>query len=377
MHITFDTKHFRDAVQNAVPITVGKTVGLPICAYLAIQATETEIRLHATNLETALSQVVHGDIHKSGNCTILANRLLAILNHVDGTAFTLKATAPDDDTRTDITLTAENATFRLTGQPASEFPQITPPGTGVALEMPAPCVLDAMRNALTSAGGQFEGIFLALLPEHIEYVATNAMQLTCIATPTPMPDALQERSLFIEYRAAAQVLNAFKDAETLAFSMDLENSLISISDTYEKEATLRLGDIPIPNHRSLLTIAETHSSVTIERQRLLACLKRIVCFTNPSNSACVLQATEGDGKVLHLSAITPELGEAYETVGTLTEPNSIRLGLNARAFIKALHIATTDTITLMYSEELKPLLIKSETPHEHLTLLMPMRLESR
>lgn len=377
MHITFDTKTLRDAVQNAAAVAGGKTAGLPICTHLCFQATETEVRLHATDLETSLSQIVHGDIHESGNCTILANRLLAILNHADGTAFRFHANAPDDETRSDITLKAENATFRLTGLPATDFPQF-PQCEGASLDMPAPRVLSAMRNALTSAGGNFEGVFLALFPEHIESMATNAMQLTCIAVATErLPDALQERELFIAQRAAAMVVNTFKDAETLAFQMDLDNSLVAISDTQETQLTLRLGAIDMPKHRNLLETAEKHGSVTVETARLLSTLKRIVHFTNPQNSSCVLQAAEGDGHQLHLSAITPELGEAYETVATLTEPTPIRLGLNARALIKALHIAETEKVTLTYSEELKPLIIQSETAHEHLTLLMPMRLESR
>ena len=377
MHITFDTKTLRDAVQNAATVAAGTRSGLPICTYLRFQATETEIQLHATDLETSLSQIVHGEIHESGNCTILAKRLLAILNHVDGTAFHFRATAPDDDTRSDITLKAENATFRLTGLPANEFPQLTQ-CKGESFNMPAPRFQAAMRHALTSAGGNFEGVFLALFPEHLESMATNAMQLTCIAVSTErLPDALQERELFIAQRAATMVLQTFKDAETLAFQMDVDNALIAISDTQETQLIVRLGAIDMPQHRRLLDTAETHGSVTVETARLLNTLKRIVQFTNPSNSSCVLQAAEGDGHQLHLSAITPEVGEAYETVATLTEPTPIRLGLNARALLKALHIAETEKVTLTYSEELKPLLIKSETAHEHITLLMPMRLESR
>ena len=378
MRITFDTKTLRDAVANAATVATGKTTGLPICTHLLIQSTETEIRLIATDLEMALSQIVHGDIHEHGNCTIPARRLLNILNHVDGTEFTWRADAPDDDTHTDICLTAENATFRLTGLPAAEFPQISPVGDdNITIDMPAQQVLGNMRNALTSAGGQFEGVFLALFSEHLEYVATNAMQLTCIAENTQMPDALQERDIFIPQRAAAMVLNTFKDAEQLTVQMDLENSLITLSDTAHRQATVRLGAIPIPNHRSLLDTAEKRGSVTVERQDMLACLKRIVCFTNPANSACVMQAAAGNGNQLHFSAVTPELGEAYETLETATEPTPIRLGLNARAFIKALRAAPTEKVVLTYSEELKPLLIKSETPYEHITLLMPIRLESR
>lgn len=377
MKITFDTKTLRNAVQNAAAVAAGKTAGIPICTHLYFQATETEIRVHATDLETGLSQSVTGEIHESGNCTIPAKRLLDILNHVDGTAFHVHARdAQEDTTRSNITLKAENATFRLTGLPADDFPQIAD-CSGEGFSLPAPRVLAAMRNALTSAGGQFEGIFIALFPAHLECMATNAMQLTCIAAPTPMPDALKERTLFIQQRAAQQVLHTFKDAETLAFQMDLDNSLVSIWDTQRCQATLRLGTMDMPNHRRLLDTAEKQGSVTLETQRLLATLKRIVHFTNPVNSSCVLQAAEGDGHQLHLSAITPELGEAYETVATLTEPTPVRLGLNARALMKALHIAETEKVMLTYSsDELGPLLIRSETAHEHITLLMPMRLES-
>lgn len=375
MHITFDTKTLRDAVQKAATVAAGTKSGLPICTYLCFQATETAIRLYATDLETSLALTAHGEIHESGNCTVQANRLLAILNHVDGTQFTLKANADDDDTRDDITLTAENATFRLTGLPAAEFPRFTT-CDAEAVDMPAPRFLAALRQALISAGGQFEGVFVVLFPKYLECMATDAMQMTCIAAPNDIPDILHERDVFIPQRSAAVVLNTFKDAETLTVRMALENSLCAITDTAETELTLRLGSAALPNHRKLLDSEQT-GSVTIERERLLATIKRIIHFTNPANNACVLQATEGDGHQLHLSAITPELGEAYETVATLSEPTPIRLGLNARVLLKALHAAETEKVTLTYSETLKPFIIKSETAHEHITLIMPIRLESR
>lgn len=389
MKCTFEIDAIAPAIHAAARV-VKSNATVPIMSCLCLEASEeTGIRLIATDLETALVSHIAGTCDKPGSVVVYAKHLAAIVTELDG-----EVIFQTKDTH--LLITAGSAKFQLNGVTPDEFPLIVSPEPSSArFEIDGEVFRQCLRTVIyasvgnAKSGRHFDGLRFKFLAEHLESAASNGFQLALkYAKPsTPVPDALtllaedeETTDYVLSFKSVSVLLHTFKDAETLELVFDLDTESKSIRRlticTPETSIVCRVADVALPDYTNAIPKQSDETGIaSLNRSALMSAVRRVQCFTNPSNRAMVLQLMP-DEETLHLSAVTPELGEAHETLPLKRATAPFRVGVDARAFLTTLQNMLTEEITLEYQAPLKPLLLRDNQPDEHLCIVMPLRLNA-
>jgi DNA polymerase-3 subunit beta len=147
----------------------------------------------------------------------------------------------------------------------------------------------------------------------------------------------------------------------------LENQVVFTVD--DVTLSSRLVEGRFPNYQQLLPDAYEHE-LRVNRTELLEVVRRISLLAQ-KNAPLRLSFAEGE---LGVSAQTPDVGEASESLPVPFGGEPLEIGFNPEFFRDGLEIAESDDIVLKLISPLRPGLIQSGDDGGFLYLVMPIRL---
>ena len=98
---------------------------------------------------------------------------------------------------------------------------------------------------------------------------------------------------------------------------------------------------------------------------------RRVSLLSEGKSKCVRLGIRGDR--VHLSATSPELGEAEEDVQGEFDGGELEIGFNARYLLDILNVAESDRVVLELEHETSPGIVRTPEDPGFCGVVMPMR----
>jgi DNA polymerase III subunit beta len=134
----------------------------------------------------------------------------------------------------------------------------------------------------------------------------------------------------------------------------------------------RLIDGQFPNYRQLLPESYEHD-VVIDKSELLGVVRRVSLMAQ-RNAPLRLRFEQG---TVTLSAQTPDVGEASESVPVNYQGDELEIGFNPQFLQDGLESVSTDEVRLRLISSLRPGLIEeasAEDSDNFLYLIMPVRL---
>src|SRR5918998_949991 len=147
----------------------------------------------------------------------------------------------------------------------------------------------------------------------------------------------------------------------------LENQVVfSVGDVV---LSSRLVEGRFPNYQQLLPDSYEHE-LRIDRRELLDVVRRIGLLAQ-KNAPLRLAFSEG---ALEVSAQTPDVGEAKESLPVPFSGESLEIGFNPEFFREGLESAESDELILKLISPLRPGLIESGDGGGFIYLVMPIRL---
>jgi DNA polymerase-3 subunit beta len=123
-----------------------------------------------------------------------------------------------------------------------------------------------------------------------------------------------------------------------------------------------------PNFRQVIP-AEAKERVSLERELLLGALHRASILASEKSQSVKLNFTKNN---LTITATTPDVGEAKETMAINYKGKEITIAFNPIFMMDPLRNLDADEVFLEMSDELSPGVLKVNEPF--LYVLMPMRL---
>ena len=115
--------------------------------------------------------------------------------------------------------------------------------------------------------------------------------------------------------------------------------------------------------------SQCEQRIAVERESLLTALRRVALLTSEKSNSVKL--TFGKNKV-QVSAVTPEVGEAHETLPVKYAGKELTIAFNPEFFMDPLRNLTSDEVFLELTDELSPGVVKCNVPFIY--VLMPMRI---
>ena len=125
----------------------------------------------------------------------------------------------------------------------------------------------------------------------------------------------------------------------------------------------------LPDYKQV-TPESTKLSISLERDNLLHALRRVSILSSEKTRSVKFGIDKGS---LTLISVSPEVGEAKETLPLNYDGDQVELGFNARYLMDVLEVITEDRVEIGLIDELSPAVIKPGGDEVYLSVIMPMR----
>ena len=336
-----------------------------------LQAAGDGISLSATDTEIALQSNIPADIEQEGSLLLPARLLLDIVRVADGDKVSIES-ASDQGV---VNVTSERASFAVRTLPASDFPKLPPADADTAVQVDAPA-LSATIERVAKAASRDEtrpvltGILVSLEDGTLRMVATDSYRLSVKESAVPgMNGSAFEAN--VPARALQELGRVV--AETQPESVAIvtrDNQVVFVSGRVTLSS--RLIDGQFPNYRQLLPESYEHD-VVIDKSELLGVVRRVSLMAQ-RNAPLRLRFEQG---TVTLSAQTPDVGEASESVPVNYQGDELEIGFNPQFLQDGLESVGADEVRMRLISPLRPGLIEPAGEGEEdqfLYLIMPVRL---
>jgi DNA polymerase III subunit beta len=334
---------------------------------ILIVATEDGATLAATDGEMGLRTAMEAEIAGEGR-VLLPGRLLSDLARSLGDA---EVEIELRESERDVEIRSAGSSFHLRLLPADDFPKLPDqgaeplsiPGTALAetVELVARAASrDDMRPVLT-------GVLVSASGEEMTMVATDSYRLAVKRT------ALQN-GVGGELEANIPA-KALRELGRIVATAELERvgvSLLPNQAVFEAGPILlntRLIDGQFPNFRQLLPESYEHD-VRLPRPELLEVTRRVSQLAQ-RNAPLRLSFSQGQLKV---SASTPDVGDAEESMPAAFEGEPLEIGFNPEFLRDGIESVEGDEVMLRLISPLRPGLLQPVDNEDFRYLVMPIRL---
>ena len=337
-------------------------------AGVQVSASADGAELRATDMEVGLRVPLTADVEREGTVVLPARLLLDVARSLPGTDASLELRPAEQD----VEIVSGSATFHLRTLRAEDFPPLPEPGGDNVVEVPASAFVETINRVARSASRDetrpiLTGILVSAAGEELRMVATDSYRLSVKETRL---DAPLERGF--EANVPARALQELARIAQAAAADTLSVSVRSNQVVFEVAGDVlssRLIDGQFPNYRQLLPDAFEHE-LTLATGELTEVVRRVSLMAQ-KNAPLRLRFTEGE---LTVSAQTPDVGEARETLPVPFAGEAFEIGFNPEFLRDGLESAAGDDLVLKLISPLRPGLIESADDSGFLYLIMPIRL---
>jgi DNA polymerase-3 subunit beta len=333
---------------------------------LAVNASGGELR--ATDMDVGLRVPLEAEVIREGTVVLPARLLVDVVRSLPAASVTLELRSAEQD----VELVSGNATFHIRTLRSEDFPPFPEPDTDSAVELPADAFVSTALKVAGSASRDetrpvLTGILVSASERELRMVATDSYRLSVKETTLEAP-----LSSGFEVNVPARALQelarlvSHAEGERLQVSVRQNQVLFTLGRTI---LSSRLIDGQFPNYRQLLPESFEHElrlaggefTDVVRRMSLLA----------QKNAPLRLSFTAGE---LTVSAQTPDVGEAQESMPVAFQGETLEIGFNPEFLRAGLEAIDQGDVLLKLISPLRPGLIEAGDGSGFRYLIMPIRL---
>lgn len=368
MKLTFEKDDLLSSLQVLESVASQQDTA-PIFSNVLIQATESTIECMATGAEIGIRMKVDGTVKEAGSILVPAEKLAAIVKTWPAEQSIDLATTKDDH----VEITCGDSVRKIVGFPDKSFPQfpvVDPEAFAIDGE-----ILRSVLHKTTFAAATddvryyLNGLYFNLLEDRTEVVATNAVQLA-LTHCEPLKLSADKDGFIVPLKAVKKIERTFANAPEIRISRIENQILFADADT---TLTTQLIDAEYAPYESLIPESfEGH--VVVPKASIMDTTREIFARANPKADKICLEINP---QQIRISAKTSETDdEIHETLAAESGAGSIRMGLNAQMLIETLSHIETESVSLAFTNAIKPLVVKPIGEDGHICVLCTMLLDS-
>jgi DNA polymerase III subunit beta len=352
------------AVQNVV----SNRTTLPILSNVLLRAEGGHVEFTATDLDVTVACKVEAKVVKPGATTVPVKKLFGIVRELQGEI----EIATDEKNVTSIR--SGGSFFKIHGLGADEFPPLPKFKDDKKVALPQETVKGMLKKtsfAVSTDESRYvlNGIFISLKDHKMTLVATDGRRLALVDEEVDISE--KSSGEFIVPAKAVNELNRLlldKGDVELKFGENQASFALKDDKGFSVLLITKLIEGNYPNYRQVIP-GEPKERIALNREELVQALRRAEIMT--SEKANSVKLTFGKNN-LTITANSPEVGEARETLAVNYKGNEIAIAFNPRYLIDPLNALTVDEVFIELIDELSPGVLKINGPF--LYVVMPMRL---
>jgi DNA polymerase III subunit beta len=327
------------------------------------------IELQATDMEIGIRVKVDAEVESAANPIVLPGRLL----------LDVVRSLPNDDlaleyrTQTqDVEIVSGTAKFHIRTLPTEDFPKLQDRDGAPSISVPAKAFIDTVTRVGRAASRDearphLTGVLVSASGNELRMVATDSYRL-----------AVEETQLESALSGDLEVnvpVRALQELTRIAAADGVEHIEVTAK---ENQVIFQAGDVVLssrliegrfPNYKQLLPETYEHE-LRLSRAELLDVVKRISLMAQ-KNAPLRMKFEDG---ALEVSAETPDIGEARESLPAPFKGETLEIGFNPEFLQDGLDSAESDELIFKLISPHRPGLIQSGDEGGFIYLVMPVRL---
>jgi DNA polymerase-3 subunit beta len=332
-----------------------------------IRAQEGRLELQATDMELGIRVATPAQVEREGEAVVPGRLLLDVVRSLPKDELSLEYRSSQQD----VEVVSGTAKFHLRTLPLEDFPKLPEPN-GSTMRVPSRAFVETINRVARSASRDetrphLTGVLVSASGKELRMVATDSYRLSVKETSLeqPLDGELEANVPARTLQELGRVAGTDDDGEIVIAA--LENQVVfSVGDTI---LSSRLVEGRFPNYRQLLPETFEHE-LRLSTAELLEVVRRISLLAQ-KNAPLRLAFTEG---TLEVSAQTPDVGEASESLPVPFKGEPLEIGFNPEFLRDGLESAESEELVLKLISPLRPGLVQSGDDGGFTYLVMPIRL---
>ncbi len=351
-----------DGLQRVQNVVSTRTT-LPILSNTLVQAGVNGLSLTTTDLDVAVRCVVEAEVGKAGGTTLPARKLFAILRELAAADIEVEV-----DDKNAASIRSGSSFYKIMGLPEEEFPRF-PETEGKSLKIEQLALREMLKKTAYAASTDetryvLNGVYMSFKGDKLTVVATDGRRLALVERDVEVPKGA-EAEIILPTKAVNELLRLLGDKGDVQLSVGENQIIIKFDGT---TLCSKLIEGTYPNFRQVIP-TEAKERVSIEREALLGALHRASILTSEKQQSVKLNFAKN---TLTITAVSPEVGEAKETITINYKGKEITIAFNPQYVMDPLRNLDADEVFIELTDELSPGVLKVNEPF--LYVIMPMRL---
>jgi DNA polymerase-3 subunit beta len=356
---------------NLTQGVVERKTTIPILSNLLLEATDSSLRISATDLELGVRCGCPAKIKKDGAGTVPAKRLLEIVRSL-----------PEADIRFKllenhwVQLNCERSSFKLVGMARDNFPVLPATPKPIA-SLPAGVLMAMIQKTIFAISSEesrytLNGALLLLKPDSATMVATDGHRLAIIERQVEVPNLKNEFRVLIPKKAMNELLRLASEGEgetVVEISKDESHLFFTVG---ERALISRMLTGQFPNYEAVLPRENTRI-VELDKDAVAAAVRRVALLADERSHAVRMKFDKGQVEVF---ASSGEYGEAHETLEAGYQGEPMLIGFNCQYlqdFLNVLGDGGKVRLELKDEQSAGQLRPGDEEVYHYRYVVMPMR----
>lgn len=348
--------------------TVATKSSMPVLSGIRITAGgDGKVELASTDMELSLRLTMEAKVEKEGAAVLPGRLLTDVVRSLPAGELTLDFNEKEQLAE----ITSSQADFKLNCLPVEDFPRLPELPEAGAFEIEAGPLINTINTVARAASRDetrpvLTGILARFATDKIKLVATDSYRLS--VRETEVKTSIKEKKEVVIPRASLEELaRLFEQGDGKKISVAVVDGQI-IFASGEILLTSRLIEGQFPNYQQLLP-DEFKVEVAIDREEFLDVVGRIGLMAQ-KNAPLRLKLEQGS---LAISAQTPQVGEARESIPLKYSGEEVEIGFNPEYLRDGIDSVSEEKVVIRLISPLRPGLLKG-SGDDFLYLIMPVRL---
>ncbi len=331
-------------------------------------ASESGCELRATDMDVGLRVPLEAEVAREGTVVLPARLVLDVVRSLPAETVTLELRSAEQD----VEMVSGSATFHIRTLRSEDFPPFPEADDSSTIDLAADAFVSTALKVAGSASRDetrpvLTGILVSASDRELRMVATDSYRLSVKETTLEAPlsagfevnvpaRALQELSRLVTHTEDEQLRVSVRQNQVL---FTLGRVVLSS----------RLIDGQFPNYQQLLPESFEHE-LRLAGSEFTDVVRRISLLAQ-KNAPLRLAFSQGE---LTVSAQTPDVGEALESMPVAFQGEPLEIGFNPEFLRAGLEAIEEGEVVLKLISPLRPGLIESGDESRFRYLIMPIRL---
>jgi len=343
----------------------GKNVTLPVLTGLHLSAHKNSLTIKATNLDLGISINIPVKVDEPGSVVVPAHVISSFISSLSRDRNIVISTK--DQVLEIKTPTTKTSIKTL---PGDDFPLIPEIGDDNEFSIPTRDLIFGIKSVIYSAAvgsvkPELSSISIKPEGEFLIFAATDSFRLA--EKKIRVKKVPHFKRILIPQKNALEIIKIFDHGEEdISISIEEHQAAFRSSNIY---LTSRIIEGVFPDYRQIIPKKITTTAVTL-KQDLITTLKTSLIFSDTFNQLTLKLIPKV--KKFEIESKNNTVGENVNSIEAALEGEDLNINVNHRYFTDCFQSIATDSVSLGFSGQSKPIVVQGVGDTSFLYLVMPM-----